>query len=62
MQISKIGESKYRVNYDAVITSRILKRNLKREEKSSIQEEVTIDDSGRAKITKTLGGKFLYIQ
>jgi hypothetical protein len=62
LQISKISESKFRVNYDAIITSRIYKRNLKHEEKSSIQEEVTVDDSGKAKITKTLGGKFWYVK
>lgn len=52
----------YRVAYDVTITSRIYKRNLKHEEKSSINEEVTIDGSGKAKISRTLGGRFWYVQ
>lgn len=62
MQISKIAEDRFRVSYDAVITSRIYKRNIKREEKSSIQEEVTMDSAGKARISKTLGGKFWYVK
>lgn len=61
LQINKVVEGKYRVSYDADITSRIYKRNLKHEEKSSISEEVTIE-SGQAKISKTLGGKLLYVK
>ena len=53
---------RYNVSYDATITSRIYKRNLNHEEQSSIHEEVTIDSAGRAKISKTLGGRFWYAQ
>ncbi|HOG11380.1 MAG TPA: hypothetical protein PLQ77_00205 [Smithellaceae bacterium] len=62
MQISNIAEDRFRVSYDAVITSRIYKRNLKHEEKSSVQEEVTIGSSGKPKISKTLGGRFWYVK
>lgn len=55
-------DGRYNVSYDVTITSRIYKRNLKHEEKSSIQEEVTIDHSGKPKISKTLGGRFWYVQ
>lgn len=55
-------DGRYNVSYDVTITSRIYKRNLKHEEKSSIQEEVTIDRSGKPKISKTLGGRFWYVQ
>ncbi len=53
---------RYSVSYDVAITSRIYKRNLKHEEKSSINEEVIIDSAGKAKISRTLGGRFWYIQ
>jgi hypothetical protein len=53
---------RYIVSYDVTITSRIYKRNLKHEEKSSINEEVTIEKSGKAKISRTLGGRFWYVQ
>jgi hypothetical protein len=56
------GYSNYLVSYDVTITSRIYKRNLKHEEKSSINEEVTIEGSGNPKISKTLGGRFWYVQ
>ena len=56
------GHWRYLVSYDVTIKSRIYKRNLKHEEKSSINEEVTIDGSGHAKISKTLGGRFWYVQ
>jgi hypothetical protein len=56
------GYWRYLVSYDVTIKSRIYKRNLKHEEKSSINEEVTIDRSGKPKISKTLGGRFWYVQ
>jgi len=55
------GYSNYLVSYDVTITSRIYKRNMKHEEKSSINEEVTIEGSGNPKISKTLGGRFWYV-
>ncbi len=62
MQVSKVNETQYKVNYDVTITSKIYKKNLKHEEKSSINEEVTIDQSGQPKISKTLGGKLLSVK
>ena len=55
-------DGRYNVSYDVTITSRIYKRNLKHEEKSSVQEEVTIGSSGKPKISKTLGGRFWTVQ
>jgi hypothetical protein len=55
-------DGRYNVSYDVTITSKIYKRNLKHEEKSSIHEEVTIDRFGKTKISKTLGGKFWTVQ
>jgi len=52
----------YSVSYDVFISSRMYKRNLKHEEKSSIQEEVGINKSGKVKIKKTLGGRFWQVQ
>jgi hypothetical protein len=53
---------RYIVSYEVTITSRIFRRNLKHEEKSSINEEVVIDSTGKAKISKTLGGRFWYVE
>ncbi|HOE18148.1 MAG TPA: hypothetical protein PLX02_12940 [Syntrophorhabdaceae bacterium] len=62
LKINKTAEGQYRVNYDVTITSRIYKRNLKHEEKSNIDEEVTIDQSGQPKISRTLGGRLLSVR
>lgn len=62
LSITSGQEGRYSVSYDLTITSRIYKRNLKHEEKSSVNEEVTIDSSGKVKISKTLGGRFWYSQ
>jgi len=62
LSISPIQDDRFRVSYDVTITSRIYKRNLKHEEKSTINEEVTIENSGKAKISRTLGGRFWYVQ
>ena len=62
MQVSKVNETKYKVSYNVIITSKIYKKNLKHEEKSSINEEVTIEQSGQPKISKTLGGKLLSVK
>lgn len=62
LSITPLQEGHYRVLYDVVIISRIYKRNLKHEEKSSVNEEVTIDSSGKARISRTLGGRFWYVQ
>ena len=49
----------YFVTYQVNITSRIYSRDLKHVEKSSVSEEVTIDpSSGKARISRTLGGRF----
>ncbi|MBN2655005.1 MAG: hypothetical protein JXR79_07860 [Nitrospirae bacterium] len=52
----------YNVTYDVTITSRMFMRNIKHEEKSTVSEEVTITESGKPKITKTLSGRFWYVQ
>lgn len=62
LSISPGPDGRYNVSYEVTIKSRIYKRNLKHEEKSSIHEEVTIDRSGKPKISKTLGGRFWYVQ
>lgn len=62
LTVTPAQDGSYRITYDVTITSRIYKRNLKHEEKSSIHEEVLIDRSGKPKISKTLGGRFWYVQ
>jgi hypothetical protein len=60
LAVNRAGDGRYTVNYDVTITSRIYKRNITHEEKSTVSEEVTIDPSGKAKISKTTGGRFWY--
>jgi hypothetical protein len=62
LSLTPAEAGRYLVSYDVTITSKIYKRNLTHEEKSSINEEVIIDSSGKVKISKTLGGKSWYIQ
>jgi len=47
--------------YDTVITSRIFKRNLKHEEKSSVCDQLK-EEGGKLKITRTLSGRYWYVK
>lgn len=60
LNIERIQEGIYRVSYDVAITSRIFRRNIKHSEKSSVIEEVIIDNSGKVKIFRTLSGRYWY--
>ncbi len=62
IQATAVGADRFRVTYDVVITSRILRRNVKHEEKSSVAEELVLDKSGRLKIARTLSGRFWYVE
>ncbi|MBI4844312.1 MAG: hypothetical protein HY809_08335 [Nitrospirae bacterium] len=61
MRIEKHPSGGFLVSYDVTITSRIFSRNIRHEEKSSVSELVNIAD-GRPKITKTVSGRFWYIE
>ena len=54
--------SAYRVSYDVTITGRNFRHNLKHEEKSSVNEEVSLDNGGKPRINRTLNGRFWYVQ
>jgi hypothetical protein len=56
----RIGDNLYHISYDVTITSKIYKRNITHEEKSTIFEEVTITPAGKALISKTTDGRFWY--
>ena len=58
LNVSPLPTGGYLVTYDVTITSRMYDRNLKHEEKSSVSEEVAIDDTGDVKIVQTLNGRF----
>lgn len=62
LKIELKSEGRYLASYDVTITSRIYKRNIKHEEKSSVNEEVIIDGSGKPRITRTLSGRFWYVE
>ncbi|MBI5189065.1 MAG: hypothetical protein HZA22_00110 [Nitrospirae bacterium] len=52
----------YVVNYDVTIRSRSYENDITREEKSSVSEKVEVGPDGRARITKTLTGRFWYVE
>ncbi|MBV5340936.1 MAG: hypothetical protein J0665_15495 [Deltaproteobacteria bacterium] len=52
----------YNVSYDVTITGRNFRHNLKHEEKSSVNEEVSLDSSDKPRISRTLNGRFWYVQ
>lgn len=54
--------SAYRVSYDVTITGRNFRHNLKHEEKSSVNEEVSLDNRKKLRINRTLNGRFWYVQ
>jgi hypothetical protein len=56
------GGGRYRVSYDIILASRQFQRGLKHEEKSNVEEEVTVSPRGAPKITRTLSGRFWYIK
>jgi hypothetical protein len=62
LKVAPISGGKYSASYDITITSRIYSRNIKHEEKSSVNEVVMIDGSGKPKISKTTSGRFWYVE
>jgi len=62
LQISATGSGRFRVTYDALIKGQIYKSRINHEEKSNVSEEVEVDPNGKARITKTLSGRFWYVQ
>lgn len=62
LRIEPKPDGKFLSYYDVTITSRIYRRNLKHEEKSSVTEELTVDASGKPKISRTLNGRFWYVE
>lgn len=57
LNIQNVSSNLYRVNYVITIVGLIYENDIKHEEKSSVYEEVRIEN-GRAKISKTLNGRF----
>lgn len=52
----------YVVSYDVTISSRIYSKNLRHQEKSSVNELVVIGDDGKPRVTKTLGGRYWLVE
>lgn len=52
----------FEVSYDLTITGRNYLYNLKHEEKSTVNEEVSLDSRGQLRISRTLNGRFWYVQ
>jgi hypothetical protein len=62
LKVRKLLPGSYQADYEAVILSRIFRRNLKHEEKSSVSESLAMDASGKLKIESTLNGRFWYVK
>ncbi len=62
LNITKTGEKSFNVSYNLKITGRIFDINVKHEETSNINERVAIDKNGKAKIIRTLSGRFWQVR
>jgi len=62
LKITRKESDKFIASYDITIKGAIFRNNIRHEEKSTVIEEVVVDSSGKAKITKTLNGRFWYVQ
>jgi len=62
LALKKISDGIYQVGYNVTIVGRIFKRNLKHTEGSHVDEQVSIDGSGKVKINLTLNGDYWNIQ
>ncbi len=63
LTIHRIAPNRYAVNYDIVITGKIFENNITREEKTTVDEEVSVDyATGKIRISRTLNGRFWYMQ
>lgn len=59
LQIAAMSDAKrFRVSYDVRIVGTVYQPNLRHDEQSSVTEEVVVDQGGKAKIAKTLNGRF----
>lgn len=62
LTVEPLGDNRYRVSYDTLISSRIYADGLEHVEKSSVSEEIAITSSGKVIITRTPQGRFWYIK
>jgi len=62
LRVVKRSDGVYKVTYNMAITGRIFDQNIKHEEKSSVEEQVTINGSGKPVISKTMKGNFWYFE
>lgn len=58
LNISKVADGKYKTAYAVVLSVKINKTNTTQEERYNVTDEVAVDNAGKAKIAKTLSGKF----
>jgi len=61
LNINKTGTNKFTANYDIEITGKTYDTGISRKEKSSVSEEVVIENN-KAFINRTLSGRFWYRQ
>lgn len=58
LNVSKVADGKYKTAYAVVLSVKINKTNTKQEERYNVTDEVAVDNAGKAKIARTLTGKF----
>lgn len=61
MQISPVSQG-FMVTYDVTITSRIYKKNLRHQEKSTVSEQVSFGGNGTPRIVRTLNGRYWLVE
>lgn len=61
MQINPVPHG-FMVTYDVIISSRIYKKNLRHQEKSAVIEHVSFGDNESPRISKTLNGRYWFIE
>ncbi len=62
LRVIKKADGAYKTTYTMTITGRIFDQNIKHEEKSSVEEEVSINERGKPVIAKTMKGNFWYFE
>jgi hypothetical protein len=62
LTVNPASANTFRVSYDVTIIGRIFARNIKHEEKSTVEEIVTLDSRDKVRILKTVNGRFWYVK
>lgn len=62
LSIESLGNRRFKVSYAVEIKGTIFQNNITHVEQSGVVEEVMVDENGKAKIVKTLDGRFWVVK